>query len=100
MRCHHNYHVYFLTNYTNRVIYTGMTSVLKARVTKHRNKEYKDAFTSRYNVWKLVYHEAYGDIRDAIAREKQIKAGPRRRKVQLIESVNPAWRDLFWQLED
>jgi putative endonuclease len=99
MRRQHSYHVYLLTNYTNSVIYTGVTSELKARITKHRNKEF-GGFTATYSVWKLVYYEDYGDIRDAISREKQIKAGPRRKKVALIEAANPTWRDLYWDLED
>ncbi|HXH21743.1 MAG TPA: GIY-YIG nuclease family protein [Dehalococcoidia bacterium] len=93
-------YVYFLTNLTNSVLYTGVTSNLRDRIRKHREKAYPTSFTSRYNVWKLVYVEAFGDMRAAIEREKQIKAGPRRRKVELIERANPAWRDLYWELED
>jgi putative endonuclease len=93
-------HVYFLTNFTNRVVYTGVTSNLKDRVKKHRDKVHPASFTSRYHVWKLVYFEEFGEMRAAIEREKQIKAGPRRRKVELIERTNPGWRDLYWDLEE
>jgi putative endonuclease len=88
------YYVYLLTNFTNTVIYTGVTNDLLRRVQQHRERV-NGAFTSRYNVWKLVYYEATGDVASAIAREKQIKGGPRRRKIALIESMNPGWRDLF-----
>ena len=99
MRREHHNHVYLLTNFTNSVIYTGVTSDLKLRVAKHRSKDF-GGFTAAYNVWTLVYFEEFGDIRDAISREKQIKAGPRRRKIELIEASNPTWRDLYWDLED
>jgi putative endonuclease len=81
-------------------VVTGVTSNLKDRVKKHREKAYPAAFTSRYNVWKLVYFEEFGEMRAAIEREKQIKGGPRRRKVELIERANPGWRDLYWELKD
>jgi putative endonuclease len=88
------YFVYLLTNYTNSVIYTGITSNLLPRVQQHREKVNK-GFTSRYNVWKLVYYEIFEDAIAAIEREKQIKAGSRARKVALIEAENKAWRDLY-----
>ena len=88
------YFVYLLTNYTNSVIYTGVTSNLMPRVQQHREKANK-GFTSRYNVWKLVYHELFDDVHAAIEREKQIKAGSRARKVAIIERENGRWRDLY-----
>lgn len=91
------YYVYLLTNYTNSVIYTGVTNELLRRVQQHRDKTNK-GFTSRYNVWKLVYFEVAGDVNVAIEREKQIKAGSRRRKVELIEITNPTWRDLWHEI--
>jgi putative endonuclease len=91
------YYVYLLTNYNNTVVYTGVTSDLVQRVWQHREK-LVEGFTTRYNVWKLVYYEVAEDAMAAIEREKQIKAGPRRKKVELIEAENPAWRDLYSEL--
>ena len=88
------YCVYILTNEHNTVLYTGVTSDLKARVYQHR-KKLLPGFTTRYNVFKLVYYEAGEDASGAIAREKQIKAGSRRKKIDLVNGINPEWRDLF-----
>ena len=88
------YYVYLLTNFTNRVIYAGVTSDLKRRVYEHREKLIP-GFTQRYQVWKLVYFEATDDRTAAIEREKQIKGGSRLQKEKLIESMNPLWRDLY-----
>ena len=88
------YYVYLLTNFTNSVVYTGVTNDLVRRVHEHREK-LTPGFTNRYKAWKLVYYEATEDVESAIAREKQIKGGSRRRKVQLIEKGNPTWRDLY-----
>jgi putative endonuclease len=88
------YYVYILTNDRHTVLYTGVTSDLKARVYQHREK-LLPGFTNRYNVWKLVYYEAGTDAAGAIAREKQIKAGSRKKKLALINSFNPEWRDLY-----
>jgi putative endonuclease len=90
-------YVYLLTNFTNSVIYTGVTNDLVRRVFEHREKLNK-GFTSRYQVWKLVYYETCDDIVSAITREKQIKAGSRQKKVALIEAENPKWRDLYQEL--
>jgi putative endonuclease len=90
----YNYYIYLLTNKYNTVIYTGMTNDLLRRVAQHKSKR-TPGFTSRYNVTKLVYYEHFGLVENAIAREKQIKAGSRKKKEQLIEPVNPEWRDLF-----
>ena len=75
------------------VLYTGVTSRLDSRVVQHRQKTV-EGFAKKYNVSKLVYYESFGDIRAAIAREKQIKGWLRAKKLALIESVNPAWRDM------
>jgi putative endonuclease len=83
-----------MTNYTNSVIYCGVTSNLPWRVFQHREK-LVEGFTKKYNVNKLVYFEEVGSAYEAISREKQIKAGSRKKKIQLIESLNPDWRDLF-----
>jgi putative endonuclease len=86
-----------MTNDHRTVLYTGVTSDLKARVYQHREK-LLDGFTKRYNVCRLVYYEAGNDATGAIAREKQIKAGSRQKKVDLIDSINPEWEDLYDQL--
>jgi putative endonuclease len=83
-----------MTNRTNRVLYTGVTRDLKRRVYQHR-KHLVRGFTDRYNAVKLVYYECCDDIVSALAREKQIKGGPRRRKEDLVNSMNPEWRDLY-----
>jgi putative endonuclease len=87
--------IYIVTNKNNRVLYTGVTSELKERIYRHKIKYYPNSFSSRYNCEKLVYFEEVGRMDEAIKREKQIKAGNRARKIKLIESVNPEWRDLY-----
>ena len=87
--------VYIMTNRRDGVLYIGVTSDLKGRIAKHKNKTYATSFTARYNLDKLVYFEKIDGIVKAIEREKQLKAGPRRKKVALIEGMNPEWRDLF-----
>ena len=88
------YYVYILTNERHPVLYTGITSDLMVRIYQHREKLVA-GFTNRYNVWKLVYYEVGIDAAGAIAREKQIKAGSRKKKLELINSFNPEWRDLY-----
>jgi putative endonuclease len=86
------YHVYIMTN-RSRTLYTGVTNDLQRRVYEHQHK-LVPGFTSKYNITRLVYLEATGDIRAAISREKQIKGWLRARKIALIESANPGWDDL------
>jgi len=86
--------VYLMTNDNNTVIYTGVTSNLKERIKEHKGRKHPDSFTSRYNIRKLVYFEIIDNIREAIKREKQIKGGSRKNKVDLINRSNPGWRDL------
>ena len=86
-------YIYILFNKPNGTLYTGVTSDLKKRVYEHKNKVY-DGFTSKYDVNKLGYFEEYYDIKQAIEREKQIKAGSRKKKIMLIESMNLEWKDL------
>ncbi len=86
--------VYILTNSANHVLYTGVTSDLEKRAAEHRVGRYPESFAGKYKAFKLVYFEVAADIVTAIAREKQIKAGSRAKKVRLIESINPSWRDL------
>lgn len=85
--------VYILTNAGHTVLYTGVTSDLTARIAQHASGQ-GSRFTAQYRAHKLVYYEEYSRITEAIAREKQIKAGTRKRKLELIQSVNPGWRDL------
>ena len=87
------YFVYLLKNPGNTVLYTGVTNNLERRVFEHKHK-LVPGFTERYNVTKLVYIEETADVRMAIAREKQIKGWVRRRKNELIASINPTWKDL------
>jgi putative endonuclease len=86
--------VYIMTNNRNTVLYTGVTSDLQKRVWQHREK-LVEGFTKRYNAVKLVYYEACPDMLNAIAREKQLKGGSRQKKVDLINGLNPEWRDLY-----
>lgn len=92
------YHVYILANRTRR-LYVGVTGNLRRRLWQHRTGQLA-GFTRRYNVTTLVYVESYRDVARAIAREKQLKRWPRRRKERLIEMGNPGWEDLAtaWNL--
>ena len=87
-------YVYILTNKNNTTLYIGVTSNLAKRIHEHKTKAV-DGFTKRYNLTKLVYYEVHEDIYNAISREKQLKGGSRKKKTELIESVNPEWKDLF-----
>jgi putative endonuclease len=96
MKCH----VYIMTNRNNSVLYTGVTSNIKDRINQHKSKKHSNSFSSRYNICKLVYYESYGSIVDAIKREKLIKGGSRKKKVDLITGMNPEWIDLSITLPD
>jgi putative endonuclease len=87
-----SYFVYIMRN-SSKLLYTGVTNDVEARVFQHKSKLIP-GFTQKYNLYKLVYFEKFGDIRKAIRREKQIKGWLRSRKVALIESLNPRWLDL------
>ena len=86
-----------MTNAHNRVLYTGVTNQLARRVYEHRNS-LGGIFTRKYNVHKLVYYEITDSVHSALAREKQIKGGSRQRKIDLINSMNPEWKDLFEEI--
>ncbi|NJL77907.1 MAG: GIY-YIG nuclease family protein [Richelia sp. RM2_1_2] len=88
----HNYYVYIMTN-NSKTLYTGMTNDLTRRVYEHKQKLIP-GFTQKYNITKLVYFEETSDVNAAIVREKQIKGWLRTKKITLIESVNPDWKDL------
>ena len=87
-------YVYILTNRYNKVLYTGVTGDLVKRVYEHKN-DLVDGFTKKYNTHKLVYFEVFDYILNAIEREKQIKGWLRSKKIALIESKNPKWKDLY-----
>ncbi len=91
------YCVYILTNSRHTVLYTGVTNNLQRRTLKHKEGK-GGGFTERYNVNILVYYECGDDINMAIAREKQIKAGSRKKKIELINHMNPGWKDLYKEL--
>lgn len=91
------YCVYIITNSVNTVLYTGVTGNLVARIYHHKNKSVS-SFSSKYNLIKLVYFEIYEDVKLAIVREKQIKVGSRKKKIDLINNFNPQWKDLYGTL--
>ena len=93
------YYVYILTNKYNKVLYTGVTNDLLKRIYEHKHNSVK-SFTSRYKIHKLVYYEEFEDVYAAISREKQIKAGSRQKKIDLINDKNPKWIDLYYVLID
>ncbi len=93
-----NSYVYMLMNQGNTVIYTGVTTNLIKRLYEHKQKMI-EGFSKRYNLNKLVYFEQFNNIKDASAREKQIKAGSRKKKLNLIKTLNPNFKDLFEKIE-
>jgi len=91
------YFVYIITNKNDTVLYTGVTNNLHRRVYEHREKMV-EGFTKKYNINKLVYYEVFDNIESAIIREKQIKSGSRMKKIDLINSLNKKWVDLYEEL--
>lgn len=88
------YYVYIMTNKKNEVFYTGVTNDLQRRTSHHKNKS-TGGFTATYNINKLVYYETFPTAIEAIAAEKKIKGGSREKKIDLIKSKNPWFKDLF-----
>ena len=88
------YFVYILSSRINGTLYVGVTNNLLSRVTQHR-EHMLEGFTKRYDVTRLVHYEMFGDINEAIRREKQLKNWKRAWKIQLIEADNPRWDDLY-----
>ena len=88
------YYVYILASRLHRTLYIGVTGNLEQRLNQHRYPENKNCFTAKYQVTSLVYFEDYTDIRQAIAREKELKGWRRAKKIALIERLNPNWTDL------
>ena len=93
------YYVYILSNQSNSVLYVGMTNNLERRLYEHRSGA-AEGFTKKYRVHKLVFYEVCFDVRDAIAREKQIKRWSRQKKIDLISSFNREWKELFTERKD
>jgi len=87
--------VYIMTNKHHTTLYVGVTADLYIRTTEHRERINPKSFTAKYNLIKLVYYESYQSIAEAIDREKQIKAGSRKKKENLITAMNPDWEDLY-----
>jgi putative endonuclease len=99
MKREKNYYIYISTNHPRHtVLYTGVTNNLLNRDDQHKKKISKKSFTAKYNVNKVVYIETFTDVNAAIIREKQIKRLVRRKKIELIESINPEWKDLVEEL--
>lgn len=92
-----NYFIYIATNQRNTVLYIGVTSNLVKRIYQHKNK-LVSSFTSKYNIGKLVYYEVFKDIKEAIKREKQIKGGSRKKKLDLVTKNNPTFKDLYEEI--
>ena len=91
------YYTYIATNKLNTVLYTGVTNKIIKRMYEHKNG-FVSSFTSMYKIIKLVYFEVFNNINEAIAREKQIKAGSRKKKIELIKKMNPNFEDLYDRL--
>ena len=90
--------IYIMTNKYRTTLYIGVTSNLQARIWEHVNRIYSKSFTTRYDLHSCIYYESFMSIEEAIAREKELKAWRRSRKNELIDSINPQWKDL-WQEE-
>lgn len=90
-------YVYILFSQRNGTLYVGVTSNLQKRIFEHKNK-FVEGFTKKYNVDKLGYYEVFDNIENAIEREKQIKSWSRKKKLALIESINPKWEDLYYNI--
>jgi putative endonuclease len=93
----YEYYVYIVTNFTNTTLYIGVTNNLKRRIAEHKSG-LVEGFTKKYKLTKLVYFERFTDVRYAIQREKQLKAGSRKKKLELINSINSEWKDIFDEL--
>jgi len=97
MRPEKIFYIYILTNFENTVLYTGVTNNLARRISEHKEGKIK-GFSAKYKLNKFVYYETFNYIDNAINREKQIKAGSRKKKEELIKSINPLWNDLSEEL--
>ena len=100
MNTKHGGFTYLLTNKINTVIYTGVTANLRARIWEHKSKFYQKSFSAKYNCDKIVWYEFFDTIMEAIDREKQIKSGSRKKKLDIVNRVNPEWKDLWDEIQD
>lgn len=92
--------VYIITNRYNKVLYTGVTSGLRDRIWEHKIKFYPRSFSAKYSCSKIVWYQIFDRIEEAIEREKQIKGGSRKDKEDLINSMNPTWKELWDEIQD
>jgi putative endonuclease len=92
-------YVYITCSLNHRTLYTGVTSTIGARIRQHKEKFYPSGFSAKYNCVKLVYYKWFDTIMEAIAEEKRIKGGSRKKKEILINSMNPEWNDLYEQIK-
>jgi putative endonuclease len=92
-------HVYIISSNNKTTLYVGVTSNLASRVMEHKEKAYPNSFSARYNCVNLVYYRWFDTIMEAIAEEKRIKGGSRKKKEILINSMNPEWNDLYEQIK-
>ena len=92
--------VYIVTNPKHTVLYIGVTNNLKRRIGEHRDKIHPSSFTAKYNCVELVYYKGFPFITEAIGEEKRMKAGNRKQKIKLIQSMNPEWKDLWEDVKD
>ena len=92
--------VYIMTNKNNKVLYAGVTSNLEKRVYEHRTHALPGSFTDKYNCTKLVWYQSFGRIDEAIAEEKRLKGGNRQQKIDLINSNNHEWKDLWDEIKE
>ncbi len=90
-------YIYILFNKRNGTLYTGVSANLVKRVYEHKQK-IVEGFTKKYSIDKFGYYEIFDNIENAITREKQIKAGSRKNKIKLIETINPEWKDLYYDI--
>jgi len=101
MKAYRQFYIYILTDFKKRVLYTGVTNDLEQRITEHYlDKGKTNSFTARYHACYLLYYEAFNSINEAIAREKEIKGWSRKKKENLIATVNPGWKFLNTELFD
>lgn len=91
-------YTYILTNANNTTLYIGVTADLMKRMEEHINKKFPNSFSAKYNLTTLVWFEGFNHIEEAIAREKQLKAGSRKRKEELVNTINPKWENLYFKI--
>ncbi|MCB9032670.1 MAG: GIY-YIG nuclease family protein [Chitinophagales bacterium] len=93
-------YIYILSNQHNTTLYIGVTSNLVNRIYEHKTKKYNNSFSAKYNLNKIIYYEFFTSIEEAINREQYLKGKKRIYKEQLINSINPQWKDLWHNIQD